>query len=138
MFALFKDGKQASKAHSTKDAVAVEAYEMGLVVDWGADFPGDKPGRGMIDNYKIKKVDKEEVVIRRNITWTDIGGGVTSIGGEYHFESEDDEHYVREIWSAMELGWTPRKWWKLWRLDDSPNPPDHILKRALATKEPTQ
>ncbi len=32
MFALFQDGKMISKPHTTRDAVAMEAYEKGLVV----------------------------------------------------------------------------------------------------------
>lgn len=55
MYALFKDGKQVSKAHSTREAATIEAYERGLVVDWGADFPGDKPGRALADGYEIKQ-----------------------------------------------------------------------------------
>lgn len=57
MYALFKDGKQISKAHSTREAAAIEAYERGLVVDWGADFPGDKPGRWLAGGYEIKQVE---------------------------------------------------------------------------------
>ncbi len=56
MFALFKDGKQYSKVHSTKEAAAIEAYEKGVVIDWGTDWPGDRPGRGMAHGFEIKPV----------------------------------------------------------------------------------
>lgn len=61
MYAVFKDGKQYSKAHSTKEAAKIEAYEMGVVVDWGADFIGDKPGRGLIDRFEIKETTRPGV-----------------------------------------------------------------------------
>lgn len=32
MFALFRDGQQASKAHLTRLAALIEAYERGLIV----------------------------------------------------------------------------------------------------------
>jgi len=55
-FALFRNGKQVSKAHSTKDAVAAEAFELGAVLTWSGDF---KPGSGIIlaDGYEIKEID---------------------------------------------------------------------------------
>jgi len=37
-FAVFKDGKQVSKAHSTIIAARIEAYEVGAVIGWSADF----------------------------------------------------------------------------------------------------
>lgn len=55
-FALFKDGEQTSKAHSSREAVAVEAYEAGAVINWGADFSSDMPGLGLADGYEIKEV----------------------------------------------------------------------------------
>lgn len=58
-YALFKDGKQISKAHSTKDAAAIEAYERGLVWDCNADFPGDKPGKELAAGYEINPIDNE-------------------------------------------------------------------------------
>jgi hypothetical protein len=57
MYALFKDDKQISKAHSTQEAAAVEAYERKLVIDWGTDFPGDKPGRTLLEGYEIKNLE---------------------------------------------------------------------------------
>ncbi len=57
MHALFKDGRQVSKAHSTRVAVAIEAFEMGLVVTSGVDFPGDvATGPGLVDGYEIKEI----------------------------------------------------------------------------------
>lgn len=58
MYALFKDGKQHSKAHSSREAATVEAYEIGAVVDWGADWIGDKPGRGLAGGYEIKEINE--------------------------------------------------------------------------------
>jgi len=58
MYALFHDGIQISKSHSTKEAAMVEAYEHGAVVDYGADFIGDKSGRCLIDGFKIREIDE--------------------------------------------------------------------------------
>ena len=43
-YALFKNGKQVSKAHSTKSVVVIEAYEAGSIVNYHADFIGDSSG----------------------------------------------------------------------------------------------
>lgn len=59
-YALFKDGKQVSKAHASREVVFVEAFEMGVVIDWGADFRGDRPGRGLADGYVIKPLPKSK------------------------------------------------------------------------------
>lgn len=48
-YALFKDGKQVSKAHSTKEAVAIEAHELGVVYD-------ARYWRGLAEGYEIKPV----------------------------------------------------------------------------------
>jgi|HubBroStandDraft_4_1064222.scaffolds.fasta_scaffold122747_5 hypothetical protein len=61
MYALFKDGRQYSKAHSTKEAAAIEAYEKGVIVDWGTDFPSDKPGRGIMEGFEIRKINDSKV-----------------------------------------------------------------------------
>ena len=55
-FALFRDGRQVSKAHASKDAAAVEAYEAGAVIHWGTDFTGDKSRRGLADGYELREV----------------------------------------------------------------------------------
>jgi len=50
-YALFKDGKQISKAHSSPDAVAVEAFERKLVVCSYRNISLD-------EGYTIEKVKK--------------------------------------------------------------------------------
>lgn len=56
MYALFDGNNQISKAHSTKEAVAIEAFEKKLVIDFGADFIGDKSGRCLPEGFAIKEV----------------------------------------------------------------------------------
>ncbi len=58
MYAVFKDGKQCSKAHPSIEVAKVEAFEMGAVIDWGTDFLGDRPGRGLADGYEIKALNE--------------------------------------------------------------------------------
>lgn len=48
-YALFKDGEQVSKAHSTEVAVYVEAYELGCVLE-------DEYGVSLANGYEIKEV----------------------------------------------------------------------------------
>lgn len=55
-YALFQNGKQISKAHSTRLAARVEAYEIGAVVTNHADFPGDVQSTVLADGYEIKEV----------------------------------------------------------------------------------
>lgn len=54
MYALFKDGKQISKSHSSPIAAATEAYELGAVIEWSGDF---RPGSGIVlaDGYEVAK-----------------------------------------------------------------------------------
>ena len=40
MWALFKGDNQVTKAHSTKQAAIIEAYERGVITRGIADFPG--------------------------------------------------------------------------------------------------
>lgn len=61
MYALFKDGKQYSKAHPTKEAATIEAYEKGVVIDYGADFVGDKSGRCLAGGFEIRTLSNDEV-----------------------------------------------------------------------------
>lgn len=49
-YVLFKDGEQASKAHSTWDAAAVEAYENGSATWWVQGKAYLAPG------YEIRRV----------------------------------------------------------------------------------
>lgn len=56
LYALFKDGKQVSKAHSTRNAVITEAHELGVVFAYHADMPGDVSGRDLAAGYKIQEV----------------------------------------------------------------------------------
>ena len=41
MYALFKDDKQISKAHTTQAAVIIEAYERKFVTSCSSDFMGE-------------------------------------------------------------------------------------------------
>ncbi|CAH2606412.1 conserved protein of unknown function (plasmid) [Rhodovastum atsumiense] len=53
-FALFRNGKQVSKAHASRAAALVEAYERGAVIKWGVDLPGDRPGQALDEGYEIR------------------------------------------------------------------------------------
>lgn len=55
-YALFTGKKQISKAHSTKEAVEIEAFEQKLVIDYSADFIGDQSGRHLADGYSIREL----------------------------------------------------------------------------------
>ena len=55
LYALFKDGKQISKPHSTQAVVIIEAYERSAIVINHADMPGDKASIGLADGYEIKR-----------------------------------------------------------------------------------
>ena len=58
-FALFKDGEQVSKAHSTRLAAKIEAYERKIVVSCGTDFPDygvHRRGHELIGGYEIKEI----------------------------------------------------------------------------------
>lgn len=57
-YALFKDGRQISKAHSTVHAARIEAYERGYVIVLAADFPGDQEMKGLLHLCDIKEVDQ--------------------------------------------------------------------------------
>ena len=58
-YALFKDEKQISKAHSTRIAVVAEAYSHGAVIRGCKDF-GDEPDsvcdKTLSNVYQIKEV----------------------------------------------------------------------------------
>lgn len=55
-FALFREGQQISKAHSTWQAAIAEAYAHGAIINCGADFPGDKEARRALANgYEIRE-----------------------------------------------------------------------------------
>ena len=58
-YALFKGGKQMSKAHSTKGAALIEAYERKVVVSSCSDFPDHEPmksSKELLDGYEIREV----------------------------------------------------------------------------------
>jgi len=42
LYALFHDGEKISKAHTTREAVVIEAYERGAVGEHHPYFPGDR------------------------------------------------------------------------------------------------
>ena len=54
-FALFKDGKQISKAHKLRDAAIVEAFERKAVVSSSGDFWGGSYTL-MADGYEVREV----------------------------------------------------------------------------------
>lgn len=55
LFALFKNDKRISKAHSTREAAFIEAFERGVVIDYSADFIGDKSGRTLMEGYEVRE-----------------------------------------------------------------------------------
>lgn len=61
-YALFKDGVQVSKAHSTVAAVRVEAYETDAFTWWTNDFnEGDgSGGKALSEGCEIRKVEDAE------------------------------------------------------------------------------
>lgn len=59
------------------------------------------------------------------VTWSGIDGSVSSVQ-EIGF-LDDQEAIVAEAYrKAAEDGWTPKRWWKFWRWDDTPNPKDPL------------
>jgi len=52
MYALFKEGKQISKAHENRDVVVIEAYELGIINE------SYRTGKFMQDGYEIKEQSK--------------------------------------------------------------------------------
>lgn len=59
MYALFYNGHQVSKSHSTKEAVIVEAAEQRALVKSATDFPGTAPMRQTISlppGYEIREL----------------------------------------------------------------------------------
>jgi hypothetical protein len=56
-YAPFKDGRQVSKAHSTREAAIAEAYTHRAVVNRAPDFPGDTAARGVLEQgYSIREL----------------------------------------------------------------------------------
>ena len=58
-YALFHDGKQISKAHSTRFAAIVEACEAGAAVYSTPDFPGGWSGVVFADGYEVREAGDE-------------------------------------------------------------------------------
>jgi hypothetical protein len=57
-YALFF--RQISKAHTTREAVAVEAFERGAVVRRSVDFPGDPPATpALAAGYEIRPIPED-------------------------------------------------------------------------------
>ena len=58
MFALFKDGKQISKAHTKGIAAVTEAFERKAVVRCSSDFDGQTfaADLSLADGYEIREV----------------------------------------------------------------------------------
>ena len=55
-YAVFKDGKQVTKAHSTKEAAMVEAFEKKLAYYAYPDFYNQVGGLFLIDGVKLKQI----------------------------------------------------------------------------------
>ena len=56
------------------------------------------------------------------IRWTDINGGA-AISERYSYEGACSPEMIADHWKHVsETGWTPIRWWKFWRLGDTPNP----------------
>ena len=55
-YALFKDGKQISKSHSTRRAAGMEAYEHSAVVHMSIDFTGDRQLNPLATGYEIREI----------------------------------------------------------------------------------
>jgi len=58
-YAIFKDGIQISKTHSTREAVIMEAYSHGVVVQ-GSKVFGDEPDsvcdKTLSNGYEIRRI----------------------------------------------------------------------------------
>lgn len=54
-FALFKDGKQISKWHSSRLTASVEAFEKGAVIVNHADYSSDKTSVTLAAGYEIRE-----------------------------------------------------------------------------------
>lgn len=54
---LVKDGVTIKK-HTTKWVCWIEAVERGLVVEWGADFRGDRSGVSLANGVEIVEVEE--------------------------------------------------------------------------------
>lgn len=48
--------------------------------------------------------------------------GSTYIISELGFLDDEAEIKARVLERAKKDGWTPKRWWKFWRWDDTPNP----------------
>ena len=61
-YALFLDGRQISKAHRTREAVVMEAFERGAVERRSEDFPGDPPtNTALAPRYEIRPITVAEL-----------------------------------------------------------------------------
>lgn len=59
MYALFKDGKQISKAHSSRIVCEIEAFELGVVVQGSKGFgnePDSVEDKVLLNGYNIMEV----------------------------------------------------------------------------------
>ena len=59
-YALFRNGEQISKAHSTRVAALIEAFEAGAAVQSAAGFPDGWSGTVMADGYEVKPVEASD------------------------------------------------------------------------------
>lgn len=55
-YALFNNGRQISKCHTTMEGAITEAFEVGAVVHHHADFLGDRQYRALANGYEIREI----------------------------------------------------------------------------------
>ena len=58
-YAIFKNEKQVTKAHSTKKAAIVEAFEAKMASYAFPDYIGDKGGLFLNNGYKLQEVNND-------------------------------------------------------------------------------
>lgn len=58
---------------------------------------------------------------RKEVRWTTFTGNKHCIVSDWYAGEVPDPVYAKMISDAAELGWTPIKWWQIWRTDDTPN-----------------
>jgi hypothetical protein len=66
-----------------------------------------------------------------SISWTYHNGGTSGVASGWIPESKAGVvAWADVLASAIESGWTPRAWWKFWRVEDTKNPSNEVIARA--------
>lgn len=77
-------------------------------------------GTAVVDG--MLKARPESSIITRTVHWTEFDG-TKRVVWEGPYYDEEDVARKEIIWArAAAMGWTPIRWWKWWRLNDTPNP----------------